>query len=266
MAAPPVKIDRQTTTPFLLRLFYKQSSFHRLDEFAPDARLPQHLQIYTWQSCTLSELTHLLLLALPQLLQRPYAGTRVAFRMVFADLNGSRQGTARYISKELGSVVIGEGRQDEDEQMNGGESTAGGVKEALKRLDGEPDKTLQEGKFVIGDYICCAILPPLADGSVASAPPPPTGLMARGPPRGGRENGFGGRGGGGDYGHGGRGGGRGGRPPYEDRRPSSSLPAGEWRRGEAPPPSTGDRDRGEGGYWRGGAPGGGGRGRGRGRW
>ncbi|KAF2728615.1 hypothetical protein EJ04DRAFT_516486 [Polyplosphaeria fusca] len=248
----PAKIDRQTTTPFLLHLFYKTNSFHRLDEFSPNARLPPHLQIYTWPSCSLSELTHLLLTALPSLLAPPYAGTRLAFRMVFADLQSRPGLPPRYISRELGSVVIG-ASSDPDVDMNGTDAgDAEGVKQALKNLDGEPDRTFADAKFVIGDYVCCAILPPLADGSVASAPPAPAGPAGRGPPRGGRENGFGARG---DHGYGR------GRGAYGDRRPSGGVPSGEWRRGEAPPISSGGGD----GYWRGGG-GGGGRGRGRGRW
>ncbi|KAF2677690.1 hypothetical protein K458DRAFT_157706 [Lentithecium fluviatile CBS 122367] len=278
MATP--KIDRQTTTPFLLRLFYKQNAFHRLEDFDPTLRLPPHLQIYTWQSCTLRELSSLLLSALPNLLPKPYAGTRIAFRLVYGDLAGpNRPGMpGRFISRELGSVVVGARTQeDADEGMHvdtgEGASSRDDVAEALKQLDGEPEKTLGEAKFVIGDYIACAIFPPLADGTVQAAPPPlPTG--PRGPPprdafgggrRGDFANGFGGRGDFG-YGRGGpRGGGGGGR--YDDRRGSGGVPQGEWRRGEAPPDRERDYERERepsGGFWRGG--GGGGRGRGRGRW
>ncbi|KAF2792447.1 hypothetical protein K505DRAFT_307619 [Melanomma pulvis-pyrius CBS 109.77] len=284
-AQAPAKVDRQTTTPFLLRLFYKSGSFHRLDDFDPSIRLPPHLQIYTWPTCTLSELTHLLLTALPSLLPPSYAGTRIAFRLVYGDTQGpTRPGVpARFISRELGSVVVG-ASTNADEAKNGGGDvdmdvtpTAADVKEALKQLDGEPYKSLGDAKFIIGDYVSCAILPPGPDGSVPAAPPPPSG-PARGVPLRdgfgggrGRENGFGGRGDFGGYGgRGGRGGGRfddrgggrfddrgGGR--FDDR--SGGVPSGEWRRGEAPP----ERE----GYWRGGAGGGGGGGRGgrgRGRW
>ena len=58
-----------------------------------------------------------------------------------------------------------------------GESAA----EALKQLDGDPDKTLADVRFMIGDYVACAILPPLPDGSVPAAPPPLSG-PGRGPP------------------------------------------------------------------------------------
>ncbi|KAF2641798.1 hypothetical protein P280DRAFT_516823 [Massarina eburnea CBS 473.64] len=257
------KIDRQTTTPFLLRLFYKTSAFTPIADFDPSTRLPPSLQIYTWQSCSLRELSSLLLTALPNLLQKPYAGTRIAFRLVYGDMGGpQRPGVpGRFIGRDLGSVVVGAGTSGEEEEG------VNGVSEALKELDGEPDKTLGDAKFVIGDYVCAAIFPPLPDGSVQAAPAPlPTGSTRGGPPlrdgpgfggRGRDVNGFGGRG---EYGgHGGRGGRGGGR--FDDR--DGGVPHGEWRRGEAPPERERERDRDLGGPWRGS---GGGRGRGRGRW
>jgi histone deacetylase complex subunit SAP18 len=276
MATPPT--NRQTTTPFLLRLFYKKQSFHALGDFDPAARLPPHLQIYTWPSCSLRELSTLLLTALPNLLPKPYAGTRIAFRLIYGDLAGpSRPGApGRFLSRELGSVVVGARTDGDAEAMDvegEGASSAGAVAEALKQLDGEPDKTLGEAKFVIGDYVACALLPPLADGTVQAAPAPlPTG--PRGPPPrdgGGRRaeyaNGYGGRG---DFGGGyGRGGARGGGGRYDDRHGGAGgVPHGEWRRGEAPPDRDREweREREPAGFWRGGG-GGGGRGRGRGgRW
>ncbi|KAL6706062.1 hypothetical protein ACN47E_006164 [Coniothyrium glycines] len=265
-AQAPAKIDRHTTTPFLLRLFFKQGSFHRLDEFDPSSpRLPTNVQIYTWQSCSLRELCMLLLSAVPTLLPQPYAGSRIAFRLIFPDIQGSNRPGApgRYISRDIGSVIVGARTGSQDVDMDG--SNTANVADALRQLDGDPDRTLADVKFLIGDYIACAVLPPLADGGVPAAPPPLSGT-SRGPPSGpyggrGRENGFGGRG---DFGPGGRGG-RGGR--FDDRRPSGGVPSGEWRRGEAPPErelgsgrgrggTRGDRESGD---WRD-------RGRGRGRW
>ncbi|CAI6336676.1 unnamed protein product [Periconia digitata] len=294
-APPPVKVDRHTTPPFLLRLFYKHNAFNRLDEFMPDTRLPASLQIYTWQSCTLRELSTLLLSALPNLLQKPYPGTRIAFRLVYPDLAGSqRSGMAgRYLSRELGSVVVGEGLIPEDDNDEGDANTdtimaeddktsktngdhtkststkrsgINSTTEALAHLTGgEPDKTLHDARFVIGDYICAAILPPLPDGSIQNVPPPP-------PPSGPSRGGGGYRDGGGAY----RGGG-GGRFSFSDDRRGGGgggVPQGEWRRGEAPPERERDRDRDFGGSgWRGGGGGGSyrggggsGGGRGRGRW
>ncbi|KAJ4355017.1 hypothetical protein N0V95_003288 [Ascochyta clinopodiicola] len=235
-------IDREATTPFLLRLFYKQGSYH---------------------SCSLRELCGLFLGAMPNLLPQPYAGTRIAFRLVYPDIQGSNRPGAqgRYVSRDIGSVIIGARTANEDSDMGDGDGAT--VAEALKQLNGDPDKTLIDAKFLIGDYVTCAILPPLPDGSVPAAPPPISG-PGRGPP-----GAYGGRG---DYGfgRGGRGGGGGGgryddRRPFEDRRHSGSVPSGEWRRGEAPPERESGYGRGRGGGAAGG-PDGNWHGRGRGRW
>lgn len=114
-------------------------------------------------------------------------------------------------------------------------------------LHGEPDKTLQDVRFVIGDYISCAIFPPLANGAVA--PPPAAGLGGR--PGGGGRGGGGGTRDVGDYGSGrsgpagprengyggfrGRGGPRGGNSFGGGRQGDGGLPSGEWRRGERIP-------------------------------
>lgn len=93
------------------------------------------------------------------------------------------------MSKEMGSVVVS---PEEEGHTNGNGDAAGGY-----NLDGEDaEKTLADARFVIGDFVDCAVFPPLSDGSVV----PRTGIGMRGggPPR---ENGF----------RGGFGGGRGGR-------------------------------------------------------
>ncbi|KAF2124766.1 hypothetical protein P153DRAFT_326177 [Dothidotthia symphoricarpi CBS 119687] len=264
-AEAPTTVDRHTTTPFLLRLCYKQGSYHRLDEFDPTLpRLPSHIQIYTWPNCNLRELCKLLLATYPKLLSHPYAGARIAFRLVYPDIQGSNRPGApgRFISRDIGSVIVGAAHpEDEDTEMAEGGTM---VEEALKQLDGDPEKTLGDVKFLIGDFVSCAILPPLPDGGVPAAPPPISG-PSRGPPPGpyggrGRDNGFGGRG---DFGYGR--GGRGGR--FDDRRLSGGVPSGEWRRGEAPPDREPGFGRGGGGGGSAGGSGGGSwRGRGRGRW
>lgn len=245
----------------------------RLDEFDPTLpRLPTNVQIYTWQSCSLRELCKLLFSAVPTLLPQPYTGSRIAFRLVYPDIQGSNRPGApgRFISRDIGSVIVG-ARSGDDDDMDADVADATSVAEALKQLDGDPDKTLADVKFLVGDYIACAILPPLSDGSVPAVPPPLSG-PGRGPHPGsfggrGRENGFGGRGDYGGYGRGGRGGG--GR--FDDRRLSSGgVPSGEWRRGEAPPERERERElgfgRGGGGRGRGSGDDWRDRGRGRGRW
>lgn len=105
-------------------------------------------------------------------------------------------------------------------------------------LEGEPDKTLQDARFVIGDYISCAIFTPLADGAVA---PPPSAGAGRGR---GMFNDGAGRGYGGGFR--GRGGPRGG-TFNGDRIGGEGVPSGEWRRGERLPEGHGGfRGRGRG--------------------
>ncbi|KAI9838044.1 MAG: hypothetical protein M1819_006198 [Sarea resinae] len=307
---PGGKVDRQTTTPFHLKLFYRTGSFHRLDDFhpSPSHSLPPHLEIYTWPTCTLRELSHLLTTALPSLLPSPPIGTRLAFRLIFPDTrDAGRAGQGRYLSKDLGSVVVGardpdsraaappttENDHDDDDDGEKGltkpsdeEARIVAAGPMAGALGGDPEVTLQEARFVIGDYISCAICPPLADGSVA--PPPPAASAAGPPPRmggypiggggggggprgmgdfgggrggvlgGPRENGFGGfrvRGRGGGGGPGGFGGGdRGGPGIGGGGGGGGGVPSGEWRRGERVPdgPSGGGRGygrgRGRGGY------------------
>jgi len=173
-------------------------------------------------------------------------GTRISFRLVFADTRSTTANQpARYTSKELGSVVVGS-RAGENGHSNG---DAG-----LGALEGEAEKTLQDARFVIGDYVSVAVFPPLPNGAVA--PPPPSTAPTRGAYGGGR-GGYDSRRESDSYGDGGfrvRGGGRGGMVSDQ-----SGLPSGEWRRGERIPEGPGYR----GGYGGGGGGGGGG-GRGRG--
>ncbi|KAK2630146.1 hypothetical protein QTJ16_000966 [Diplocarpon rosae] len=248
MESPRSKTDRQTNTPFLLRLFYRNGAFHSPSEFSLNSELPPHVQIYTWPSCTLRELSHLLTSALPSLLPDPAIGTRLSYRLFYPDTRnsgpGSAPGPGRYMSKDLGSVVIGEGGPgilpDEEEAaiVKGGQMAGA--------LGGEPDKTLQDARFVIGDYVCCAIVSPLDNGSVG---PPPSG-PARGNFGGGRSD-FGGRGAGMGFRENGFGGGyrgRGGPRGSGGNFNQGFVPSGEWRRGEQVPEGpSGGRGR-SGGY------------------
>ncbi|KAL1954085.1 hypothetical protein VTO42DRAFT_1773 [Malbranchea cinnamomea] len=219
-------MDRQNTTPFHLKLFYRLHAFHALSDFpipsspTDTPAFPPHLQIYTWPSCTLRELAQLLTSCLPSLLPEPAVGTRLSFRLVYPDTKGAAiaaatsssgaggggggldaghgPGQGRFLSKDMGSVVIGVDRRaddkkhaDEEVKENGekqpGKSSGGAATTTTTtntttigrsssssfRLHGDDaDKTLQDLRFVIGDYVDCAILPPLSDGSVA---PPLTG-------------------------------------------------------------------------------------------
>lgn len=162
------------------------------------------------------------------------------------------------MTKDLGSVIIGDGGpgilpDEEEAAIVEGGYVAGA-------LGGEPEKTLQDAKFVIGDYVACAIMAPLGDGSVAPSPANPArGGGGFGAPRGE----FGGRGGGGfgqreninGFGGGGFGGGARGRGGQRGggNFGQGFVPAGEWRRGERLPDGpSGGRGRGFGGGFGGG--------------
>ena len=142
-------------------------------------------------------------------------------------------------------MVVGDSGNEARGALPDGETEAV-VREGVMagRLEGVPEKTLQEARFVIGDFISCAVFPPGPDGSVA---PVHAGKGAGA--RGGRGE-SGGRGG---YGFGGenggfRGRGRGGFGGGFNgagRVGDGGLPQGEWRRGERVPEGRG------GGYGRG---------------
>ena len=170
-------------------------------------------------------------MALPNIMPNPCVGTRLGFRLVFPDVGAGMErggggrlereemGRGRWVVRDVGSLVVG--------AKAGHENGKAGEKHSGWELDGEDaDKTLEDVRFVIGDFVDVAVFPPLGDGSVV-------GRAAVGGGGRGRENGFGG----------GRGRGGGGPP----------LPSGEWRRGER---QFEERYRGGGGGY-------GGRGRGR---
>ena len=204
------------------------------EEFASPS-LPPHISVYTWPQCTLSELAMELAAARPSALPYPAVGTRLAFQLVYADLRNIGTGpnaVPRFAVKDLGSIVLGQG-------LPGSETSELGDTSA--RQDHEIGRTLSDARFVVGDYVSCAVLPPLSDGAVAPAsnarPIAPTVRDNRGQRGGflGRENGFG------------RGGGRGGRGGRRDGL-GASFPMGEWRRGESLPDAPSGRG-GRGGRW-----------------
>lgn len=150
--------------------------------------------------------------ALPSVVPDPAIGTRLSFRMIYPDTSpatrggrlGGEEGRGRYTTKEMGSIVI-----SAPDSANGNAETSGKDYE----LGGEDsEKTLADAKFVIGDYIDCAIFAPLSDGSVVprSNVTGYRGAHANGRGRGAASYGVG----------------RG-----------AIIPVGEWRRGERIPES-----------------------------
>ncbi|KAI0481056.1 Sin3 associated polypeptide p18-domain-containing protein [Xylariaceae sp. FL0804] len=261
-------MDRRKTPPFMLQLFYRTGAFHRPDEFSA-APLPSHLELHTWPDCTLSELAHGIAASSPSLLPDPAIGTRLAFRLIFPDTRSGSSGPGphsrrhqhrrqqsstvpRYMIRELGSVVLGEGGQGLDpDDADAVMADQHGHND--DRDDAAAGKTLADARFVVGDYVSVAILPPLPDGAVAPASSARSGRghgagelrnpvgRAPGAPR---ERDPGTNGAGESYGRlsrdgrDGRGPRGGGGPDGFGRGRSSgggSMPMGEWRRGEQLP-------------------------------
>lgn len=231
----------------------------------------------------------LLVSTLRDLFPDPVIATRLSFRMISPDVRNARlipDVPGRYLSKDMGSVVIAPDMNDdeEDQAMEGNDDVDGEQQQQQQQAQAQGDKqqdkdgatddtstktskaqppskpsqqkrntsinvqgddadrSLQEFRFVIGDYIDCAIQPPLEDGSVAAPPPPaprnpPPQAMA-GSSYGGNMRAFdrpealgpgAGMGRGGMYNGGGNGFGRRG------GRESAGIPQGEWRRGDRLP-------------------------------
>lgn len=217
----------------------------RFEDFHPNPadHLPPHLHIYTWRTASIRELTHLLASALPHMLPSPAAGTRIAFRLIFPDTRPSSSRPTgpgpggigpRFLGKDLGSVVVADDMVS-GADVNGMAQSA--EADALQKLDGDAERTLADSKFLVGDYLSCAIIPPLRNGEVAPPPLPMSSIApsARNgigpgplPRRGGSGYGRGMR----DhpYGRGGRGGFRGGAGPSTGGGLYPGVPSGRWDR------------------------------------
>jgi len=254
IARPLHAVDREKTAPFLIRTFVKIGGFHRPAVFE-EGSIPtaDELQIFTWKDATLKEVLTTLRCTAPASLEYRHPLARYSFKALFAD--PTQKGA--FTTKDLGMVysrdILGEPG-----------SLVANTGEDGKPLDPTPEeeekarleKTLEDLRFVPGDYLLMGImlpktLPPAATGGASGLAikgssglgtnGAPSGKWARGtdagwnaPPS--QAPGFG-RGGGGGGGHWrGR---PGGAPPTgrgdKDLRPP--LP-----RRDSPPPVR-DRDR-----------------------
>ncbi|KAG5650433.1 hypothetical protein H0H81_012284 [Sphagnurus paluster] len=170
-------VSREKTAPFLIRTFVKIGSFHRLTLFE-DGTLPttdEH-QLFTWKDATLREVLTTLRNTAPQVAEYRHALARFSFRTVYAD--SANKG--RFAQKDLGMVysrdILGEPgvlgvtaprlREDSEE-----------AHEPTERE--REERTLDELRFVPGDYLLVAVLLPKSvtvpselaiKGSAAAAP------------------------------------------------------------------------------------------------
>ncbi|OAX43388.1 hypothetical protein K503DRAFT_681359 [Rhizopogon vinicolor AM-OR11-026] len=167
-AGQPI-VSREKTAPFLIRTFVKVGSFHRLTLFEDNA-LPttDEQQIYTWKDATLREVLTTLRNAAPQIPEFRHPLARYSFRAIYAD--AANRG--RFAQKELGIVysrdILGEPGTLDSPAPRLLDDTDSGSKEQTERE--KEERTLDELRFVPGDYLCVSIiLPKAAAAAVAAA-------------------------------------------------------------------------------------------------
>ncbi|KNZ72703.1 Histone deacetylase complex subunit SAP18 [Termitomyces sp. J132] len=223
-AGQPI-VPREKTAPFLIRTFVKIGSFHRLSLFE-DGTLPttDEQQIFTWKDATLREVLTTLRNTAPLVSEYRHPLARFSFRTVYADSLAK----GRFSQKDLGMVysrdILGEPGSlnvtaprlaDED-----------GTREPSERE--KEERTLDELRFVPGDFLLVAVLLPKSVGA-------PSEINIKGSGAGGPGATNGWRGGGAGRGDGGWGGALSG--------PGAGRGGGHWR-GESNAPVGGGRGRG----------------------
>ncbi|KAF8076890.1 histone deacetylase complex protein [Lyophyllum atratum] len=240
-AGQPV-VSREKTAPFLIRTFVKIGSFHRLSLFE-DSSLPttDEQQLFTWKDATLREVLTTLRNTAPLTPEYRHPLARFSFRTVYAD-SASK---GRFAQKDLGMVysrdVLGEPgaldltapRLRESDFLEEGE---GGERSEREK----EERTLDELRFVPGDYLLVAVLLPKSitvpteisikgsAGGAGGGAPPANGW---------RSGGGAGRGaGGGDSGWGGS--------VAPSAGPGAGRGGGHWRGDSGAPPAGGSRGRG----------------------
>ncbi|KAI0722579.1 Sin3 associated polypeptide p18-domain-containing protein [Earliella scabrosa] len=163
-AGKPI-VDREKTAPFLIRTFVKIGAYHRLAQFE-DGPLPlaDEQPVYTWKDATLRELLTTLRASAPNSPEYRHPLARYSFRAVFAD-SASR---GRFTQKDLGTVysrdILGEPGSLDRPAPRLLEDT-----EAESSTNTEQDRTLDELRFVPGDYLC--VMVQLPKGATVPAGP-----------------------------------------------------------------------------------------------
>ncbi|KAJ3479581.1 hypothetical protein NLI96_g8970 [Meripilus lineatus] len=157
-------VDREKTAPFLIRTFLKIGAFHRLAQFE-EGPLPiaDEQQIFTWKDATLREVLTTLRTTAPNTPEYRHPLARYTFRAIYADATNR----GRIAQKDLGTVysrdILGEpgtldtpaARLLQDEDPSGDE-----VKEGLASDKDREEKSLDELRFMPGDYLCVMVVLP----------------------------------------------------------------------------------------------------------
>ncbi|KAL1742820.1 histone deacetylase complex protein [Schizophyllum fasciatum] len=152
------KANEHQTVPFLIRTFVKIGSFHRIALFE-DGTLPttDEQQLFTWKDATLREVVTTLRDTAPHVPEFKHPLARFSFRTVYAD--SSTKG--RFSQKDLGIVY--------SRDILGEPGALGTTAPRLLQDTDEPpastspekaERTLDELRFVPGDYLLVAVLFP----------------------------------------------------------------------------------------------------------
>ncbi|KAF8524549.1 Sin3 associated polypeptide p18-domain-containing protein [Hysterangium stoloniferum] len=153
-------VDREKTAPFLIRAFVKINGFHRLSLFE-DGTLPttDEQQLFTWRDATLPELiTTLRITSATAEYRHPLA--RFSFRALFADSINK----GHFAQRDMGQFTA---REMLDESLLLTDASE-------NRLH---NRTLEELRFIPGDYLCIAVHLP-KNVSLGAGPAP--GLTIKG--------------------------------------------------------------------------------------
>lgn len=152
-AGQPI-VDREKTAPFLIRAFVKVGSFHRLSQFQ-DGPLPitDELQIFTWRDATLFELLTTIRNSAPNTIEYRHPLSRYSFRTVYADAGNRGQ----FAQKDLGTVYS----RDTLGDLGTVERLLDDDSAVQDNSDRQRDaRTLDELRFVPGDYLCVSVMLP----------------------------------------------------------------------------------------------------------
>lgn len=108
----------------MIRVFYKEGSTHRVDEFDGDKRPAEEVQVYSWFDANLREISEHIQKELELTRKRD---TQLDFSLFYPDYSGG------FRRKFLGSVKVG-------------------------TMGSDDLKTLQSLRYQVGDYISLAII------------------------------------------------------------------------------------------------------------
>ncbi|THH29384.1 hypothetical protein EUX98_g4797 [Antrodiella citrinella] len=159
-------VDREKTAPFLIRAFLKIGNFHRLSQFE-DGNLPtaDEQQIFTWKDATLREVLTSLRDIAPHTTEYRHPLARYAFRAIYAD--AANRGAcaqkelgliySRDILGEPGTLTAAAPRLLRDDEELLGLAAAGDAEDGDKARE---ERTLEELRFVPGDYLCVMVVLP----------------------------------------------------------------------------------------------------------